>query len=108
MHTDETTLTLVNPRNENAQTIARGNVVEIRAEAILSDKRRALGLLGGAVGGIAGAYAGGYILGNLLDGGNPENLGGVGIGLFVGMAGGAFLGSRAITRRSGELLYQAP
>jgi hypothetical protein len=107
VHADESTLTVLNPSTQVAEAVARGDVLEIRTEGRLSDRRRALGLLGGLGGAIGGAFVGGMVGGKLI-GGDGEDLGGVAVGMFAGVVGGAVLGYRAVTRTKGDLIYRAP
>jgi hypothetical protein len=84
------------------ETIARGDVAEIRMGP--SGKRRALGLLVG-VGGALGGAALGATVGSI--GRDAEDLSGASIGGMAGLVGGAVLGYRAITRARGTLIYSA-
>ena len=94
---DPSTLTVLSRRTQLVEVIARGNVREIRTER-LSDKKRALGLLGGLGGTIGGTYVGGTRCG----------LGCASVGMMAGMVGGSILGYRAVTRAGGDLIYRAP
>jgi len=105
---DESTLTVLNPRTQVAEDIARSDVLEIRTETKLSDGRKALGLLGGLGGAIGGAFVGGMAGVKLLGGRSGEDLRGLGVGMMAGMVGGSVLGYRAVTRTKGDLIYRAP
>jgi hypothetical protein len=98
---DEFALTVVNPRTQRAEAIARGEVLDARP----SDKRRALGLLGGLGGAIVGALFGG-MAGSAFC--RSENLSCMMVGMNVGMVGGAVVGNRAVTRTKGDVIYRAP
>ena len=100
---DESALIVRTGRWQVVQTIARGDVQEIKTG--LSKKRRALGLLGGLGGAIGGAFVGGTVGGS---GSDSENLGPYALGAMAGLVGGAILGYRAVTRTKGDLIYRAP
>ena len=102
---DESALIVRTGRWQVVQTIARGDVQEIRKG--LSEKRRALGLLGGLGGTIGGAFVGAYV-GGMVGGCDSENLRCMGAGMMAGVVGGAVLGYRAVTRTKGDLIYRAP
>ena len=102
---DESALIVRTGRWQVVQTIARGDVREIRTG--VSEKRRALGLLGGLGGAIGGAFVGAYV-GGTVGGSDAENLGPMGVGMMAGVVGGAVLGYRAVTHTKGDLIYRAP
>jgi len=100
---DESALIVRTGRWQVVQTIARGDVQEIRTGP--SGRRRALGLLGGLGGAIGGAYVG-VKVGSA--GSDAEDLRGSSLGGMAGLVGGAVLGYRAVTRTKGDLIYSAP
>jgi hypothetical protein len=100
---DEGALFMRTGRWQDVQTIARGDVLEIRTGP--SRKRRALGLLVG-VGGALGGMVVGMTVGSI--GSDPEDLSGASIGGMAGLVGGAAVGYRAVTRTGGTLIYRAP
>ena len=100
---DESALIVRTGRWQVVQTIARGDVQEIRTGP--SGRRRALGLLAGLGGAIGGAYVG-VKVGSA--GSDAEDLRGSSLGGMAGLVGGAVLGYRAVTRTKGDLIYSAP
>ena len=87
------------------EVIAREDIVEVRTER-LSEKRRALGLLGGIGGAFAGSFVGAWI-GSM--GSSGEDLSGVALGGGAGLFGGAILGYRTVTRVKERFsIYRAP
>lgn len=101
---DESALIVRTGRWQVVQTIARGDVQEIRTGR--SGRRRALGLLGGLGGAIGGAF-GGALVGVMVGGCDEENLGCIGVGMMAGVVGGSVLGYRAVSRTKGRLIYRA-
>ena len=100
---DEGALFMHSGRWPVLQTIARGEVLEVRMGP--SSRRRALGLLVGVGGAVGGAVVGAAVGGR---GSDPEDLRGSSIGGMAGLVGGAVLGYRGITRARGTLIYRAP
>jgi hypothetical protein len=101
---DESALIVRTGRWQVVQTIARGDVQEVRA-GLSAGKRQALGLLGGLGGAIGGGAVGVKVGSAGSDG--ELNLG-FALGAMVGTVGGAILGYRAVTRTRGDLIYSAP
>lgn len=104
---DESTLTVLSRSTQVVEVLARGDVLEIWTEGRLSEKRQALGLVGGLGGAIGGAFVGAYV-GGMVGGSDAENLGPMGVGMMAGVVGGAVLGYRAITHTKGDLIYRTP
>jgi hypothetical protein len=95
-------LTVLDRDTQIVEVVARGDVREIRTERKISAGTRALGLFSGIGGFFVGGIAGGLIAGAASRGKS------VGLGLLVGMVGGAALGYRMVAGPKSDLIYRAP